>query len=276
MQCICELLLERAETRHEAISRRNQEHPIYSSFTACEHQAVLWLPTLNIVAGQSVIADLPGLDFKTLPGQSVLWRAVAIAERFWAGTLLLVLLPALSLVALLIVILSRRSPLIAHRRVGQGGRPIWVLKLRTMWGQNSRHFALIKPIEHLPADFSCPGHIKERIDPRVTSGFAALCRRYSIDELPQLWHVVRGDMAFLGPRPLTAAEIQTHYGSAASELLQMKPGLSGLWQINGRSRLTYRQRRKLDLFMVRKWSAPLYLRILVRTIPTVLTGKDAW
>ena len=228
------------------------------------------------MGGQSVIADLTGLEFQTLRGQSAFWRAVDILERFCAGALLLVLLPILSAVALLIVVLSKRSPLIAHPRVGQRGRAIWVLKFRTMWDRNA-----IKPpftgfVEYVACDFNPPAQIKKRADPRVTSPFAALCRRYSIDELPQLWHVVRGEMALIGPRPLTAAELETHYSSAAGELLRMKPGLSGLWQINGRSRLTYRQRRRLDMFMVRKWSAQLYLHILLSTIPRVLTGENAW
>lgn len=250
--------------------------PIYSTFTAHIHYTVLHLPTLNIVGGQSVIANLAGVDSKAARAQSVSWRAVAAAERFGAGTLLLVLLPALSVAALLIVILARRSPLIAHLRVGQGGRPIWVLKLRTMWDRNSKEFNFTPIVEHLTSEISCPVHIKKQADPRVTSRFAALCRRYSIDELPQLWNVVQGEMALVGPRPLTTAELELHYGLAARELLRMKPGLSGLWQINGRSRLTYRQRCRLDLFMVRKWSASLYLHILLGTVPTVLTGKNAW
>ena len=125
-------------------------------------------------------------------------------------------------------------------------------------------------------DPNCSAPPKERTDPRVTSRVATLCRRYSIDELPQLWHVLKGEMALLGPRPLTASEIQTYYGPAAVELLAVKPGLTGLWQTSGRSRLTYSQRRRLDLFMIRNWSAGLYLKILLRTIPAVLTGKDAW
>jgi lipopolysaccharide/colanic/teichoic acid biosynthesis glycosyltransferase len=234
------------------------------------------LPTLNIVGGQSVIADLPSVEFKAARAQSILWNTIAAAERLGAGALLLALCPALTIAALLIVVLSRRSPLITHQRVGWGGRPIRVLKFRTMWNRNSKEFNFTALVEHVTGEISCPVQTKTQSDPRVTSRFAALCRRYSIDELPQLWHVVRGEMALVGPRPLTTAELELHYGSAGRELLRMKPGLTGLWQINGRSRLTYRQRRRLDLFMVRKWSASLYLHILLGTVPTVLTGKDAW
>jgi lipopolysaccharide/colanic/teichoic acid biosynthesis glycosyltransferase len=118
--------------------------------------------------------------------------------------------------------------------------------------------------------------LKESEDPRVTSRFAALCRKYSVDELPQLWHVVRGDMALIGPRPLTAREIVTFYGSDAQRLLLVRPGLSGLWQVNGRSRLTLEERRRLDLFMLENWSFRLYMQILRATVPCVLSGRNAW
>jgi lipopolysaccharide/colanic/teichoic acid biosynthesis glycosyltransferase len=111
---------------------------------------------------------------------------------------------------------------------------------------------------------------------RVTSRFAAFCRRYSVDELPQLWQVVLGDLALVGPRPLTLHELETYYGSDAARIVAAKPGLSGLWQVSGRSRLSYAQRRRLDLFLVQKWSISLYFRILLITLPRVLAGKDAW
>jgi lipopolysaccharide/colanic/teichoic acid biosynthesis glycosyltransferase len=83
-------------------------------------------------------------------------------------------------------------------------------------------------------------------------------------------------MALVGPRPLTASEIHVYYGASAIELLTRRPGLTGLWQIKGRSRLTYSQRRRLDLFLIRHWSPGLYLKVLLATIPRTLTGKDAW
>jgi exopolysaccharide production protein ExoY len=103
-----------------------------------------------------------------------------------------------------------------------------------------------------------------------------LFRKYSIDELPQLWHVVQGKMSLVGPRPMTAQELSDRYGQAAAEVLRFRPGLTGLWQIRGRSRLNYGQRRRLDLLFVRSWSVRLYFRILLATVPRVLTGKDAW
>jgi lipopolysaccharide/colanic/teichoic acid biosynthesis glycosyltransferase len=206
-------------------------------------------------------------------GVPQLWEAIAAGERIVAGTLLIMLMPAFFIAALITSVLSRRSPLIAHCRVGQGGRPIRVLKLRTMWDGVPRWSPGL--IECLPVEVNNIV-LKTTEDPRVKSRFAAFCRRYSIDELPQLWHVFRGEMALIGPRPLTSHEIEIHYGTDAVELLAKKPGLSGLWQVRGRSRLNYRQRRRLDLFMLRKWSVRLYLTILIRTVPKALLGTDAW
>lgn len=198
---------------------------------------------------------------------------MSTGERLTAGALLVFTLPILLPISILVVVISRRSPLVAHQRVGHGGRPIWVLKLRTMWdGDSGKHSIFVHRLSASEAPL-LPPNAK---NVRVTSRFAAFCRRYSLDELPQLWHVVRGDMALIGPRPLTQQELDTYYGPDAARVVSARPGLSGLWQISGRSRLTYPQRRRLDLFLVRKWSISLYLRILFLTLPRVLAGKDAW
>jgi exopolysaccharide production protein ExoY len=87
---------------------------------------------------------------------------------------------------------------------------------------------------------------------------------------------VRGELALVGPRPITSLEVEEHYGAHSATLLSRKPGITGLWQVCGRSRLGYRQRRRLDLFMIKNWSLPLYLLILARTIHRAPLGKDAW
>jgi exopolysaccharide production protein ExoY len=203
-----------------------------------------------------------------------LWLLINLLERTAATLLLLVLLPIFIAVAALVCLLSRRSPFVAHRRVGRNGCDLWVLKFRTMWEDAASPMGKCMLVERV-----CNGSelaSKPSTDPRVTSRFAVLCRKYSVDELPQLWHVVRGDMALIGPRPLTAEEIVTFYGADAGRLLLVRPGLSGLWQVNGRSRLTLEERRRLDLFMLENWSLRLYLRILQATVPCVLSGRNAW
>jgi len=192
-------------------------------------------------------------------------------ERLSALAVAILLLPLFAIVAAVTAALSKSAPLVAHRRVGRNGVPFWMLKFRTMWNGRGGAAGLV---EHL-SDSHVP-HVKNGDDPRVTSRFAAFCRRHSIDELPQLWHVVRGEMSLVGPRPVTAAEWEAHYGASAAEVLRLKPGLSGLWQTRGRNRLTYRQRRRLDLFLARHYCLLLYLRILGSTLPRVIAGRDAW
>jgi lipopolysaccharide/colanic/teichoic acid biosynthesis glycosyltransferase len=207
-----------------------------------------------------------------------LWRIIEVAERVLAAALLALSTPVLFLAAVAVVVLSKRCPLVAHRRVTQGGRTLWLLKLRTMWatGGARDRGAGIRLIERLPAVIPDTHSPKIPSDPRVTSAFAVLCRRYSLDELPQLWHVVRGEMALIGPRPLTRYELDRYYGPETVKVLSRKAGLSGLWQIRGRSRLDYRKRRRLDIFLIEKWSVRVYFRILLATFPRVLSGKDAW
>jgi lipopolysaccharide/colanic/teichoic acid biosynthesis glycosyltransferase len=178
------------------------------------------------------------------------------------------------LVAVLVMvrILSGRAPLVAHRRIGWRGEPIWVLKVRTMWdGDGAREAGWVQKLD----DPAVPC-VKQGRDPRVTSRFAAFCRKHSIDELPQLLHVLSGKMRLVGPRPMTSGELQEHYGAAADEVVSVPPGLTGLWQVMGRNRLTYPQRRRLDVFLVRHPSFGLHLRILARTAGEVLSGRHAW
>lgn len=203
------------------------------------------------------------------------WLAVMYTvEQVASVGLLILLAPILAALAVLIWAISRLPPLVAHLRVGRDGQPLWVLKYRTMW-DGSTGFSLrsMRLVEYI-TESACP--VKVVRDPRVTSRFAQFCRRHSIDELPQLIHIARGQMSVVGPRPITAAELDEHYGHHAAEILAARPGLTGLWQIMGRNRLSYRQRLRLDQFLVRHCCVRLYLRVVLRTIPRVLTGKDAW
>jgi exopolysaccharide production protein ExoY len=199
-------------------------------------------------------------------------RMVYVFERPAAILLLVLLGPVMLAVAMTVFLLSRRSPLVAHNRIGWRGTPFAMLKFRTMWGggQARRPFFSIENVGGFQ------GGAKTSDDPRVTSGFAAFCRRYSLDELPQLWHVARGEMSLVGPRPLTMSELREHYGPAMPEVLSLRPGLTGLWQSMGRSRLTYAQRRRLDVLLARRLSTTMYFAILARSVPKLLAGEDAY
>ncbi len=196
------------------------------------------------------------------PGPTLGMKIVYGAERVAALLLLLAVSPLVLFLALVIAALSQQAPFLRHARMGRGGNGFRMLKLRTMWGA--------------AAKFEPARERKSALDPRVTSRVAAFCRRFSLDELPQLIHVASGRMSLVGPRPLTAAEFNRYYGSATAEVLSVKPGMTGLWQSAGRSRLTYAQRKRLDLFFVRHASPGLYVRILLKTIPRAAAGKDSW
>jgi exopolysaccharide production protein ExoY len=199
---------------------------------------------------------------------------LGVCERVGSVALLMAAGPVVAGAALVVWALSGRSPLIAHRRVGWQGATLWMLKLRTMWEGRATDGRGSGWIEYLDDDRG--PELKHPDDSRVTSGFARFCRRHSIDELPQLWHVIRGEMSLVGPRPVTQSELERYYGPVAPEILEMKPGLAGLWQVSGRNRLSYAERRDLDLQLVRGRSAKLYLRILLRTVPAVWSGSGSW
>ena len=205
---------------------------------------------------------------------SEVWRIVQSAEQIFAALLAICSLPLLLVVAVVVTLLSRRSPFVAHRRIGLRGNQIWVLKIRTMWdGTRGAGWPRLW-VEYL-RNPRVPDP-KQRVDPRITSRFAVFCRRFSIDELPQLWQVAHGTLALIGPRPLTASELDRFYGPSTHAVLQVKPGITGLWQVRGRGRLTYRQRRRLDLFMLKNRSLRLYFRILFASVPVLLSGKNSF
>ena len=149
-----------------------------------------------------------------------------------------------------------------------------MLKLRTMWDRRQA----LPQREAIWVEYLRDTHVpvfKDDRDPRVTSPLARFCRRFSLDELPQLLHVLSGRMRLVGPRPITREEWDEYYGPADAEVLSVLPGMTGMWQVAGRNRLTYAQRRRLDLFYVQHQSWRLDLRLLLRTPSRVLNGRGA-
>jgi exopolysaccharide production protein ExoY len=224
------------------------------------------------------LASIP-VPRQAAPTQDLTWQTLDICERLASVALFTALSPLMVASAVTLSLLSGRVPLIAHRRVGWRGSTLWMLKLRTMWTTGTdrteqRTGRISGWIEYIE-DGDGP-ESKQPGDPRVTNWFARFCRKHSIDEMPQLWHVIRGEMSLVGPRPVTDSEIERHYGTDADQVLQVKPGLAGLWQISGRNRLSYAERRRLDLQYVHDRSVRMYLRILLRTIPEVWSGSNSW
>jgi exopolysaccharide production protein ExoY len=200
-------------------------------------------------------------------------RVIYCFEPLVGALLSVAAAPALLVSAGLVFALSRKSPFIAHLRIGQGGAPFWMWKLRTMWDDAeplANRWTVVERIARTDVPDSKSGP-----DPRVRNWFASFCRKYSIDELPQFLHVAAGRMSLVGPRPITAEELDRYYGNDSTEILRLRAGLTGLWQVNGRNRLSYTRRRELDLLLVNQFSLQLYFTILLKTVPKVLSGADA-
>jgi exopolysaccharide biosynthesis polyprenyl glycosylphosphotransferase len=172
--------------------------------------------------------------------------------------------------ALLIWIEDRGgSPLYDQTRVGRGGRQFMMRKFRSMRPDADQQ--LHELLEYNEAE----GPIfKMRDDPRRTR-VGAFMRRWSIDELPQLWNVVKGEMSLVGPRPATPREV-AQYEDWQLHRLETLPGITGLWQVSGRSELGFSEQVLMDIMYIENWSLGLDLRILLRTVPAVLSGKGAF
>jgi lipopolysaccharide/colanic/teichoic acid biosynthesis glycosyltransferase len=179
-------------------------------------------------------------------------RAADIAIALIA---LVLLSPVLLIAAIAIKLGSRGSVLYRQRRVGQGGREFELLKLRTMVVGAERQGA---------------GWAVDRGDPRITRVGRAL-RRLSLDELPQLWNVVRGEMSLIGPRPTLAYQVE-RYTPRQRRRLEIRPGLTGWAQIHGRTKLTWDERIELDVWYVDHRSAWVDLKILARTPKALFSG----
>ena len=185
---------------------------------------------------------------------------------------LMLLAPMLVLIALLIKLTMTGQVLYSQPRVGYRGRIFTCYKFRTMVAdadERLQQFLSENPI----AAYEWAENRKLMNDPRVTQ-LGHLLRRSSIDELPQLINVIIGDMSCVGPRPVVAAEIP-RYGTYAREYFTSRPGLTGLWQVSGRSSTSYARRIALDRYYARRWSMHLDLAILVRTIPAVLKVNES-
>jgi Undecaprenyl-phosphate galactose phosphotransferase WbaP len=195
-------------------------------------------------------------------------------DIFFALILALVAAPVAALIAAAIWLESRRGPILfAHERIGRGNRRFRLWKFRTMAPDADR--VLAEYLESNPqAAAEWHANHKLRHDPRVTR-IGRLLRRTSLDELPQIWNVLRGDMSLAGPRPVVDAE-KAHYGASWPLYTLAMPGLTGLWQVSGRNDTTYRQRVELDASYVRNWSLKLDFILLLKTVRVVIKGKGAY
>jgi exopolysaccharide production protein ExoY len=213
------------------------------------------------------------------------WRSTSVEEQrpIGLGTkrtidILLALFGILLLAPLLIicfiaVIATSPGPaLFSHRRVGFNGKSFGCLKFRTMVTdapQRLQHLLESDPAAAAEWAATC----KLRNDPRITP-IGTILRKSSLDELPQLFNVLRGDMSIIGPRPVTQDEL-LRYASAASAYIACRPGITGLWQVSGRSTTTYSKRVAYDEYYAQNWSLALDAKILIITVPALLHTDNA-
>jgi exopolysaccharide production protein ExoY len=213
-----------------------------------------------------------------LPSQTIdarrhsgLLRAADVALAF---LFILVFSPIMMLLAFLIWATSGgRSPFYGHRRYGKDGRTFLCYKFKSMaYDADARLARLLAHDPEARAEW-LRDH-KLRSDPRVTT-IGRVIRKTSLDELPQLFNILRGEMSLVGPRPIVAAEVG-RYGKRFEDYCSIRPGITGIWQISGRNDTGYRRRVAMDSLMAKRMSPALYARILIGTARSVLTGHGAY
>ena len=190
-----------------------------------------------------------------------------------AAVAILLLLPLMIVVAIAIAVTEGGPIIFRHRRVGYGRTQFECFKFRTMHVNSAKILA-----DHLVANPAArlEWQLSQKLqkDPRV-SALGLFLRVTSIDELPQLFNVLRGDMAIVGPRPVVTAELR-HYGRYARFYFAVRPGITGLWQVSGRSDTSYRRRVAYDVTYVRSRSFLTDMKILARTVPAVVSAKGSY
>ncbi|MGL4237187.1 sugar transferase [Tabrizicola sp.] len=189
-----------------------------------------------------------------------------------ALTALVLLMPLMLGVALMVKLTSRGPVFFGHERIGFAGRRFRCWKFRTMVVDGDR--VLEEHFRRFPSERAV--WLAERKlcnDPRITP-LGAVLRKLSVDELPQLFNILMGQMSLVGPRPVVADELG-NYQQSAGHYLRTRPGLTGLWQVSGRNDACYRKRVALDRVYVRRWSMLLDLSIMLKTVPAVLSSRGA-
>ncbi len=230
----------------------------------------------------SSFAGIPMIEIKLTPLDG--WGRIVkrVFDVIGATVGLIIFSPVFLVVSLLIKLKDPGPVFYRHRRLSRAGHELWLMKFRTMkWAYCTGPDRPYKTAEEafagmgrsdLIAEFKRDQKVAD--DPRV-SRLGAFLRRSSLDELPQFLNVLRGDMSLVGPRPIIPAELE-RYGDHGASFLALKPGITGLWQISGRNDISYDERVKLDIYYVENWNLFLDIKILLKTIITILIRKGAY
>lgn len=238
-----------------------------------QHVKVRTVPDLfELSLSQVQVEMLGGIPLLGLNGETRLRTSSQVIKRVMDIALALLALPVAApvmLVAALAIRLDSPGPILfSQARVGLNGKPFKVYKFRSMIAEAEKlHADLIRETGEDPR------HPKLVNDPRITR-VGRWIRRFSIDEVPQLWNILRGDMSWVGPRPAVPQEVEL-YEPWHLQRLRVMPGLTGLWQVSGRSEVPFEEMCLLDIYYIENWSLGLDLQIVLRTVPQVLFAHGA-
>jgi len=242
--------------------------------SVCEEMGVtikIMADFFELPASQMVLEDIDGvpiLRYQTTPARLVELMLKRLMDICVSGLLLFLMAPLFMAVAILIKVTMPGPVFFSQKRVGLNGRRFRMWKFRSMVvDAEARKAALAKANEMAGPVFKISN------DPRITQ-LGKLLRRTSIDELPQLWNVLVGDMSLVGPRPPLPKEVN-QYERWQLRRLSMRPGLTCIWQVSGRNEVSFHEWMEMDLRYIDTWSFVNDLTILARTVPVVITGRGA-
>lgn len=257
------------------------------NYAANHHIAYRFVPNqFGLYASNSVVSNISGIptvEIRLTPLEG--WGRIVKRTFDILGSVLglILLSPVFLAIMLLVKVKEPDGPIFyRHKRLSRNGEEVQVLKFRTMrWkycdGPDRPYKSAIETFKAMGREDLITEFLKvQKVenDPRV-SRFGRFLRKSSLDELPQLVNVLRGDMSMVGPRPITPMELE-HYGDKSASFLALKPGATGLWVTSGRSDISYDDRVKLDIYYVENWSLLLDVKILIRTVATILGGRGAY
>ncbi|MBI3934104.1 MAG: sugar transferase [Acidobacteria bacterium] len=243
-------------------------------FLTCEEQGVKtrvlldFFPHFHSEITLDRLEHLPLLTFSNAPENEYLLFLKRAFDFMFSAVLLTIGAPLLLLIAVFLKLTSPGPVIYRQMRCGLNGRKFWLYKFRSMYLDAEQDQQLLSHMNEMDGPV-----FKISRDPRVTS-MGRFLRKTSLDELPQLFNILKGEMSFVGPRPPLPEEV-TLYERWQRRRLRMKPGLTCLWALEGRSELTFARWMKLDMDYIDHWSLALDFKILLRTIPRVLSGRGA-